>query len=100
MPHDNDDSGKVPVQLARLRWRLDALDDWRSREVAPTLYGLRKDIDGMISAAEIAAAVAEKGRQDWQAFWSWPRKIAAFAAATVMMAGSIVGIVDAAKGLH
>lgn len=43
---------------SRVVWRVDALDKWREKRVEPELVLLRKELQGLVKADEVAHEVA------------------------------------------
>ncbi len=77
------------TQLAH-GWRLDALDEWR-RGVDRELAGCRKDLDGVMTADEMANAVAERLHERSRSTWTKREKLAGLALALLAVLSPHLG---------
>lgn len=84
------------ASLRALVWRLKSVET-RTRELHNSIGRIRREVDEMRHAEEIAAAVAEKMRQEAAhrnaLFTTWPRKIAAVVVGALVVADSLRGLI-------
>lgn len=62
-------------ELLRLGWRLDALDEWRRHVVDPELGSLRREVNDMAKADEIAAQVAAQITKRRRRMFTTPERV-------------------------
>lgn len=58
-PYDDDDGTPLLVRLARIRWRLDALDEWR-KEVDGRVSVVESKVNDLRFSDEVANALAKQ----------------------------------------
>lgn len=87
----DDDDAPLLVQLARIRWRLDALDEWRAA-VERTLGQMDERLQGIVKADELASAVADKIKEERAIGLTLVQKLCVFVVGAVAVAGGIKGL--------
>lgn len=75
----------------RHQFKLEALDEWRRETVDPELALLRRDLEELLKADEIADAVAEKMRHTRTVHLTLVQKTAAFVVGAAAVASAIHG---------
>lgn len=77
----------------RLSWRLGDLDTWRER-VERELGALRKDLDSVTKADEIADAVRSAVREERKLRLTLPQSIGALLTGALLVADAVKGLIS------
>jgi hypothetical protein len=81
----------LELAVLRLSWRLDAIDTWRRETVDPQLVTLNEGLRRMVTAQEIAKAVAHELGERKRLELTWGQKLLALAFAAASLYASLHG---------
>lgn len=87
-PEGDGDDAPLLVRLARLEWRLDALDAWR-KDVDRQIATIDDRLDGLVKVDEVARAVAAQLRKDRTLGLTFVQKLAGGAVALLVVLGEL-----------